>query len=147
MSLSSLVSPGSYAAFANNYVRFGGYLGRTGPPPDYVGGGVALAAVAAMVLGRRRALTWLLVLLAVVSVWLSLGARLVGGPEWLSHVWLPWAQLSRLPVLKEILPDQFAPFIALFGRCLSRSASTPSWVLIAAATPGLRCTGVASARA
>ncbi len=118
MSLSSLLSPGSYAAFADNYVRFGGYLGRNGPPPDYVGGGVALAAVASMALGRRRPLTWLLVLLVVVSLWLSLGALLIGGPEWFSHVWLPWAQLSRLPVLKEILPDQFAPFIALFAALL-----------------------------
>ncbi len=100
------------------YVRFGGYLGRNGPPPDYVGGGVALVAVASVVLGRRRPLTWLLVLLVVVSLWLSLGALLIGGPAWLSHVWLPWAQLSRLPVLKEILPDQFAPFIALFAAFL-----------------------------
>ncbi len=42
----------------------------------------------------------------------------MGGPAWLSHVWLPWAQLSRLPVLKEILADQFAPFIALFAAFL-----------------------------
>jgi hypothetical protein len=116
--LSGLVNPGNYAAFADNYVRFGGYLGRNGPPPDYVGGGVAAAAVASVVLGRRRPLTWLLVLLVVVSVWLSLGARLVGGPAWLSRLWLPWAHLSTLPVLKEILPDQFAPFIALFAAFL-----------------------------
>ncbi len=118
VSLSGLWDPGSYSAVANNLVRFGGYLGRSGPPPDYVGGGVALAAVASVVLGRRRPLTWLLVLLLVVSVWLSLGALLIGGPAWLSHVWLPWAQLSRLPVLKEILPDQIAPFIALFSAFL-----------------------------
>ena len=77
-----------------------------------------LAAVASVVLGRRRPLTWLLVLLVVVSVWLSLGARLIGGPAWLSHLWLPWTHLSTLPVLKEILPDQFAPFIALFAAFL-----------------------------
>jgi hypothetical protein len=118
VSLAGLWNPGSYSAFANNLVRFGGYLGRNGPPPDYVGGGVVLAAVASVVLGRRRPLTWLLALLLVVSLWLSLGALLIGGPTWLSHIWLPWAQLSRLPVLKEILPDQIAPFIALFAAFL-----------------------------
>ncbi len=118
VSLSGLWDPGNYSAFANNLVRFGGYLGRNGPPPDYVGGGVALVAVASVVLGRRRPLTWLLVLLVVVSVWLSLGADLIAGPAWLSHIWLPWAQLSRLPVLREILPDQIAPFIALFAAFL-----------------------------
>ena len=37
--LSGVLSPGQYAALAPEYVRFGGYLGRNGPPPDYVGGG------------------------------------------------------------------------------------------------------------
>ena len=52
--LSGVLSPGQYGAFANEYVRFGGYLGRNGPPADYVGGGVALAALAAVVAARRR---------------------------------------------------------------------------------------------
>ncbi len=111
---SGLLSPGSYSAYAGAYVRFGGYLGRNGPPPDYLGGGVALVGVVSVIMGRRRPLTWLLVVLVVVSIWLSLGAHLNSGPEWLSHLWLPWARLSMLPVLKEILPDQIAPFIALF---------------------------------
>ncbi|HVT41525.1 MAG TPA: hypothetical protein VHD39_00975, partial [Acidimicrobiales bacterium] len=112
--LSGLLAPGSYGAPASIYVRFGGYLGRTGPPPDYVGAGVAVAAVASVVVGRRRALTWLLALLAFVSLWLSLGGYLMSAPAWVTHVWLPWRKLSTLPVLKEILPDQIAPFIALF---------------------------------
>ena len=49
--LSGLLVPGAYGAAANGYQRFGGYLGRNGPPPDYVGWGVALASVGA--LGRR----------------------------------------------------------------------------------------------
>ena len=43
--LSGLLVPGAYGAVANEYQRFGGYLGHTGPPPDYVGWGVALASV------------------------------------------------------------------------------------------------------
>ncbi len=112
--LSGFLSPGQYGAMAGEYVRFGGYLGRTGPPADYVGGGMAVAALGAIVVGRRRALTWLLLLLAAVTFCLALGAYLEGAPTWLGHPWLPWRVLWRLPVLKEILPDQFAPFLALF---------------------------------
>ncbi len=112
--LSGLLAPGGYAGAANVYVRFGGYLGRTGPPPDYIGGGAALAAVAAAVLGRRRPLTWLLVLLALVSFVLALGVTVASGPEWALHIWLPWRALHNLPLLQEILPDQLAPFLALF---------------------------------
>lgn len=112
--LSGVLSPGPYAARASIYIRFGGYLGSNGPPPDYVGAGVALSALAALVAARRRMLAWLLVLLAVLSLWLSLGSFLTGAPSWLWHLYLPWRTLSRLPVLKEVLPDQIAPFIALF---------------------------------
>ena len=112
--LSGLLAPGQYAAQANGYIRFGGYLGRTGPPPDYVGTGVALAALGSVVLGRRRLLTWLLLLLAAVTFWLALGGYLLGGPSWLGRPWLPWRNLSMLPILKEILPDQFVPLLTLF---------------------------------
>ena len=112
--LSGIVSSGTYGALGNAYVRFGGYLGREGPPPDYLGAGLLAATIASVVLGRRRALTWLLVLLGVVALWLSLGPHANGGPTWLDHVWLPWKDLSKLPLLKEILPDQIAPFLTLF---------------------------------
>ncbi len=112
--LSGVIVPGPYEAFANAYVRFGGYLGRIGPPPDYVGGGVALAAVGSAVVARRRPLTWLLVFMSAVSLLLALGGALLLTPSSLTHVWLPWRALSKLPILKEILADQFAPFLALF---------------------------------
>ncbi len=112
--LSGLVSAGPSAAPAGVYIRFGGYLGRTGPPQDYIGPGVALGVVASLVVARRRPLTWLLALLFAVSLWFSLGGYLIGAPSWLWHLWLPWRRLSSLPVLKEILADQIAPFITLF---------------------------------
>ena len=71
--LSGLLVPGAYGAAANEYQRFGGYLGRNGPPADYVGWGVALASVGALVAGRRRPLAWLLLLLAAATFWLALG--------------------------------------------------------------------------
>ena len=112
--LSGLLVPGAYGARANAYIRFGGYLGRSGPPPDFVGWGVALATVGAVVVGRRRPLTWLLLLLAAATFWLALGGYLISGPAWLGHPWLPWRALSTWPILKEILPDQFVPLLTLF---------------------------------
>ncbi len=112
--LSGVFSPGRDAAMANGYVRLGGYLGRTGPPPDFIGVGAATAAVAAFVLAWRRLLTWLVVFLGIATLWLSLGPYQFGESAWLSHLWLPWHDLYNLPVLKEILPDQITPFISLF---------------------------------
>jgi hypothetical protein len=111
--LSGLVLPGPFAARGNAFVRFGGYFGSNGPPPDYLGTGV-VAVAAALVVARRRPLVWLLLLLGAVSVWLELGSFLNGAPPSWMHAWLPWRYLSELPVLKEILPDQFGTFVALF---------------------------------
>jgi len=114
VALSGVVWPGAYAAAADAFMRFGGYLGRSGPPPDYLGGGLVAVVVASVVVARRRLLTWILLLLALVALWLSLGSVLTGVPSWLTRVWLPWRILSSLPVLREIVPDQFAPFLSLF---------------------------------
>ncbi len=112
--LSGVVSPGAYGAVGNAYVRFGGYLGGLGPPPDYLGPGLLAATAASVFFGRRRPLTWLLLFLAAVALWLSLGPHPTGGPSLLLHVWLPWRDLSKVTLLKEILPHQIAPFITLF---------------------------------
>ncbi len=109
-----VVLPGAYGAPATDYIRFSGYLGHNGPPPDYLGGGLLFAAAASLVLARRRALTWLLLLLGVVAFWFTLGSYPRGAPGWFGHVWLPWHELSKLPLFKEILPGQIAPFVVLF---------------------------------
>jgi hypothetical protein len=125
--LSGVVSPGQYAAAANVYVRFGGYLGHNGPPPDYLGAGVVLAGASA-VLARRRPLTWLLVFMSVVTLVLGLGDNLVNGPGALSHIWLPWLDLSKLPVFKEIIADQFAPFLPFFVGALLAVGLDELWI-------------------
>ena len=112
--LSGLLVAGPYGTPADEYIRFAGYLGRSGPPPDYVGWGVALAGLGSLVAARRRPLTWLLLLLAAATFWLALGGYLISGPAWLGRPWLPWRDLSAWPVLKEILPDQFVPLVTLF---------------------------------
>ena len=135
--LSGVLAPGQYSAPANVFIRFGGYLGHTGPPPDYVGGGAVAAAAAAVVLARRRPLTWLLLFMSAVTFVLALGQRLKNGPSGLTHVWLPWRELSAAPLLKEILPGEFAPFLAFFVGALvavgldalaGRDPSPASWL-------------------
>jgi hypothetical protein len=112
--ISQFLSPGAYASPGNAFTRLGGYFGRIGPPPNYVGWGVAVSTLASIVVARRRRLMGVVVLLTVVAAVLSLGSYLLGGSLVLSRGWLPWRTLSRLPVVKEILPDQFAPFAPLF---------------------------------
>jgi hypothetical protein len=114
VALAGVLSPGNYGSPADAYVRFGGYLGRAGPQPDFIGAGAAAAAVASFILAWRRLLTWLVVLLAVVALWFSLGAYQFGVTPWLTHLWLPWRELGKLALLKEILPGQIVPFISLF---------------------------------
>jgi hypothetical protein len=135
--LSGVLAPGQYAASANVYIRFGGYLGHNGPPPDYVGGGAVVAAAGAVVLARRRPLTWLLAFMSAVTLVLGLGVRLKNAPSALFHVWLPWKDLSKLPLLKEILPDHFSPFFVFFLAALiavgldalaARRARPESWM-------------------
>ena len=111
--LSGFFAPGPYGSFST-YVRFGGYSGRLGPTPNYVGAGVGAWAALALVAARRRLIVWFLFVMALVAAWLELGQFLLGAPHSWEHAWLPWRYLSELPVLKEILADQLAPFATLF---------------------------------
>jgi hypothetical protein len=111
--LSGFFSPGAYGSVLN-YVRFGGYPGTLGPPPNYLGWGAGVGLALSLVFAYRRPVMWFSLLMAGVTSWLALGYFLLGGPHSLEHIWMPWRYLSELPVLKEILPDQFAPFISFF---------------------------------
>ncbi len=112
--VSGYLSPGPYMASAKDFIRFGGYEGRNGPPVNYLGWGTAVAAVVTAFFARRRMLVWLLVVLALVTMWLSLGPYLLdsSGIRWTG--WMPWRMVAGLPVLEEILPGQLAPFVPLF---------------------------------
>jgi hypothetical protein len=114
VSLRGFFSPGPYNSLPPAYVRFGGYSGRLGPPPNFLGWGAGVGMLLGLAFGRGRRLVWFLLLLAALAAWFALGDFLFGGPHAWEHIWMPWRYLSELPVLKEILPDQFAPFIALF---------------------------------
>ncbi|HUC06120.1 MAG TPA: hypothetical protein VL961_12020 [Acidimicrobiales bacterium] len=107
-------SPGPYGELAGDYVRFGGYFGRIGPPPNYLGWGVGAAGAGALLVAWRRPLVWLMAAMALLTAWVALGSYILSGPAWIKHIPLPWRELSTWPVLKEILPDQFAPLIVFF---------------------------------
>jgi dolichyl-phosphate beta-glucosyltransferase len=111
--ISGYLSPGPYGEFAAS-ARFGGYLGPIGPTTNYIGWDTAAGTAAAVFLARRRPLVWVLVLLGLVTMWLSLGPLLLGRSSVLWHGWMPWRMFGSLPVLKEILPDQLGPFTPLF---------------------------------
>jgi dolichyl-phosphate beta-glucosyltransferase len=111
--LSGFFAPGPYGSH-NAYVRFGGYSGRIGPWPNYLGWGVGVWTALSLFLARRRVVVWVFFVLALVAGWLALGQYLLGAPHRWMRIWLPWRTLSKLPVLKELLGDQFAPFITLF---------------------------------
>lgn len=153
---SGFLFPGPYGSFAGPYVRFGGYFGRIGPPPNFLGWGVWLSAIGGVFLARRRRIVWFLIFLIAMTMWVSLGFLLIGGPHALAHVWLPWRFFGKFPVLQEILPDQFSPFIALFFAFLVaiglnaahtqlqawgriRPARVPAWSGLLTALVGVAC--------
>ncbi len=111
--LSGLLLPGTYRTTTDQFVRFGGYLGHIGPPPNFVGAGLLVVLAESVVVARRRPLVWLLLFMTGVSAWLAVGGYLKGAPSWV-QVLLPWRYLDTWPILKEIIPNQFAFLIALF---------------------------------
>ena len=87
-------SPG-YTLFSH---RVGGYQGPT-LSGQYVGIGLALVAVAGLLVWRRDRRLWFFGAMTVVSVVLSLGAS--------RTVWLPWQVLAGQPVFQNIIPSRF----------------------------------------
>ncbi len=87
-------SPG-YTLFSH---RVGGYQGPT-LSGQYVGIGLALVAVAGLLVWRRDRRLRFFGAMTVVSVVLSLGAS--------RTVWLPWQVLAGQPVFQNIIPSRF----------------------------------------
>jgi hypothetical protein len=87
-------SPG-YTLFSH---RVGGYQGPT-LSGQYVGIGLALVAVAGLLVWRRDRRLWFFGAMTAVSVALSLGVS--------RSVWLPWQVLAGQPVFQNIIPSRF----------------------------------------
>ena len=78
--------------------RVGGYQGPT-LSGQYVGIGMAVVAVAGLVVWRRDRKLWFFGVMTVVSVVLSLGTS--------RSVWLPWQVLAGQPIFQNIIPSRF----------------------------------------
>jgi hypothetical protein len=85
-----------------------------GPAASYVGLGALIVAGASVVAARRRSITWVLVVVVVVSEALSLGVWLTFyGGHVVNVPWLPWRTLDNWPLLDSVLPGRFAIFVDL----------------------------------
>ncbi|MGP0031741.1 MAG: hypothetical protein ACLPVF_14685, partial [Acidimicrobiales bacterium] len=129
--LNQFFSAGAYHALPGPLERFAGYMGHAGPPPNFLGWGVGVVALASLVAAWRRPLAWLLVLLAAACAWLSFGTMWLGAPTALTHLWLPWRILQHVRAVNQISPAQLSPFLVLFLACLiglGLDAAHGAWV-------------------
>jgi hypothetical protein len=78
----------------------------------YIGIPLILFIVLAVVLARRRPVTWVGLTVAAGAALLSMGptAHVLG---YVSHFYLPDSVLARLPALHNLLPDRFASMMTL----------------------------------
>jgi hypothetical protein len=98
------------AAAASVARNFPGNLAEQGA---YLGLPIALVVLAWGWRTRRESVTRLLLALLAVSVVLSLGSRLsVDGGR---SIWLPWAALSHLPLLRNALPVRLSLYSSLLS--------------------------------
>ena len=78
----------------------------------YIGIPLVLFLVLALVLARRRPVTWVALAVAAGAAVLSMGptVHVLGH---ITHVYLPGYVLQKLPVLRNLLPDRFASTMTL----------------------------------
>lgn len=113
----------------------------------YLGIPLLVFVVLAVVLARRRKVTWVALAAGAGAAVLSLGATLhVGG-----HVvglWLPGRVLAHLPLWRNLLPGRFASMVSLAVGLLvalgldeldrrPRPTRLPGWALLAAGLAGI----------
>ncbi len=103
---STLLAPATALRVSSHFTGNGSEHGA------YIGAPLVLFAVVAVVLARRRPVTWVALAVAAGAALLSLGPTLhVGGS--ITHVYLPGFLLEKLPLLHNLLPDRFASMTAL----------------------------------
>jgi hypothetical protein len=83
---------------------FAGYQGPALPSPAYLGVGLLVVLVAAVVVWRTDRRLWLFGILGAVAVVLGLGTV---------HAWSPWRALNGLPVLEDVITGRFMIVVTL----------------------------------
>ena len=95
-----LVSPSHLSAVDHQHrLILGGYQGSSLPGEGYLGLGLVILLVAALVVWRRDRRLWFFGAIGVVAVTLSFGER--------AHYWLPWRLFLHAPLVENILPARF----------------------------------------
>ncbi len=103
---STLLAPAAALRVSSHFTGNGSEHGA------YIGAPLVLFAILAVVLARRRRVTWVALAVAAGAALLSLGPTLhVRGH--ITHLYLPDFVLEKLPLLHNLLPDRFASMTAL----------------------------------
>jgi hypothetical protein len=88
------------------------FTGNGSEKGAYIGIPLALFVIVALVLARRRRVTWVALAAAAGAGLLSMGPKVhVGG--YISHLYLPGYVLQKLPFFHNLLPDRFASTMTL----------------------------------
>lgn len=83
---------------------FAGYQGPALPSPSYLGVGLLVVVVAAVLVWRTDRRLWCFGILGAVAVVLGLGS---------AHAWSPWRALNNLPVLDDVISGRFMIVVTL----------------------------------
>jgi hypothetical protein len=98
----------------------------TGSGETYLGIPLLLVALAVVVVQRSRTVVRVGFAMLLACLVLSLGAQLrVGGDA--TGVWLPWAVVESLPLVRNMVPARLALFTALFAGLLLAVALHGLW--------------------
>jgi hypothetical protein len=98
----------------------------TGSSETYLGVPLLLVALAVVVVQRTRTVVRVGFAMLLACLVLSLGAHLrVGG--YTTGVWLPWAVMESVPLLKNMVPARLALLTALFAGLLLAMALHGLW--------------------
>jgi hypothetical protein len=123
--LLAVVTPNRLSAIAPDAaIRLGDRF--EGGKQTYLGIPMLLVAVAVVVARRRSAVVRVGFAMLVITLVLSLGARLrVGGQP--TDVVLPWAAMEALPLVQNMMPARLALLTALFAGLLLAAALDGLW--------------------
>ena len=83
---------------------FAGYQGPALPSPAYLGVGLLVVLVAAVLVWRTDRRLWCFGVLGAFAVLLGLGS---------AHLWEPWRALTNLPVLEDVITGRFMVVVTL----------------------------------
>ena len=113
LTLKGFVSLADVSGNTNGIHRFGGYQGDALPQLQYLGWPMLGVVAAGLVICRRSARAWLLVVVGLLGAWCCL-TQFMG----LNPFWVPWIALAKVPVIQNILPVRFSVVVLFCSSAL-----------------------------